>query len=180
MSVFRKIILAIIWILVVVGCIFILKNANKAKKLQKNGTEITGNITKITSSHTKEEEIEHENGNRVTITYRCTLIQSIRVSYIVDGKEYSSDFSNLESYTQSSDWPFKAGEKSEIQKTKGYQVGDTIALYVDTKEPADAHLKKSVDRTARGTMTKVLLMVVVFMGCVLSSCVMMGAKKRRY
>lgn len=180
MSAFRKIILAIIWILVAVGCIWIINNANEAKELQKNSTEIMGNITKIRNSHVKEEKIEKEQGNRVIETYKYTLVQSISVSYVVDGKEYFNDFSNLESYSQFSELPFKSGEKSEIQKTKGYQVGNTIELYIDTKEPANAHLKIHVDRASGGTHTKVLLIVMVFMGCVLSSCVVTGARRKRY
>lgn len=180
MSVFRKIILAIIWILVAAGCIWIINNANEARKLQNNSTEIIGNITEIRGSHIKEEKIEKEQGSRVIVNYKYILIQSIRVSYVVDGKEYFNEFSDLESYSQFSDEPFKSGQKTDIQKTKGYQVGNTIELYVDTKEPADAHLKQYVDRTSGGTHTKVLLIIMVFLGCVLSSCVGTGSRRKRY
>lgn len=180
MSVFRKIILTIIWILVAVGCIWIINNSNEAKKIQKNSAEIIGNITEIRGAHIKEEKKEKEEGNRVIVTYKYELIQSIRVSYVVDGKEYANDFSDLESYSQFSDLSLNAEQKSDIQKTKGYQVGNTIELYIDAKEPENAHLKKYVDRMSGGTYTKVLLMVMVFLGCVFSSCVVTGARRKRY
>lgn len=143
---------------------------------------ITANVAAITYSYLYETEGEKEDSRGAIIrTYEYEFKQSIRVTYVVGGKEYSSEFQNLETYSKYSEVSLTLEEQAEIKNTKGYKVGDSIELYIDSDNPSDCRLKKSVDRMASGSHRKVALWAVLFMGFVLSACVLTTpSKKRRY
>lgn len=181
MSLGKKITLIIIWILVAAGCVAVLKLTKNAQDLQKTGKKVTGNVAAITYSYLYETEEEKKDSRGAIIrTYEYEFKQSIRVTYVVDGKEYSSEFQNLETYSKYSEVSLTPEEQSEIKNTKGYKVGDSIELYVDADNPSDCRLKKSVDHMASGSRRKVVLGTVVFMGVVLSLCVLTTPSKKRY
>lgn len=182
MKVFKIILIAIIWVAVIAGCMYVKKQSNDASEVQKNYIEAEGEITNIVSSHANITDEEREVGSKVKTIYTLKLTQSIKVSYEADGEDYEYVFANLNPYNVTREDSFTTAERLEIEDTKGYQVGETFMLYIDEDNPSEPLDKKTVDHRASGSSVKVKYAVLVFLGLALSAAIFgVGPRgKKRY